>query len=256
MTQSQGDQTTAPGTALVVGSCTDKGRVRNANEDSHSTGDRLVIVADGLGGHNAGDVASRIAVKTAIGAVPPGLEDPAAFGRHLQEANRAVWEAAAADPSLTGMGTTITAALLVPGTETKVFVANVGDSRTYIYRDGDLIQVSVDHTVAQEMVDNGELTAEEAREHPRGHMMTRALGVEPHVKVDVFVVPVRTGDRVLLCSDGLTNEVNDEDIAEALWRHRDPQECARRLVALANDNGGHDNITAVVADVRVAAARD
>ena len=155
MTQSQGDQTTAPGTALVVGSCTDKGRVRNANEDSHSTGDRLVIVADGLGGHNAGDVASRIAVKTAIGAVPPGLEDPAAFGRHLQEANRAVWEAAAADPSLTGMGTTITAALLVPGTETKVFVANVGDSRTYIYRDGDLIQVSVDHTVAQEMGSRG-----------------------------------------------------------------------------------------------------
>lgn len=235
------------GIRLVSAACTDNGRLRRANEDSHYVGRCTVAVADGLGGHNAGDVASAIATDTVREADAEGIEGPEEFGRVVQRANKRIHDTAAQDTSKHGMGTTLTAVTLLA--DQRIAVANVGDSRTSIYRWGDLIQVSRDHSIVQELVDSGEITPEQARVHPRSNVLTRALGLEPAVEVDVYVTAVHPGDRILLASDGLIDMVSADDIAEALWRHRDPQECARALVALANSGGGHDNITVIVSDV-------
>jgi len=131
----------------------------------------------------------------------------------------------------------------------RVAVANVGDSRTSLYRSGDFIRVSKDHSRVQEMIDNGLIDPDEGWRHPEGNVLTRAVGLEPETEIDVFVLTVEPGDRFILCSDGLIDEVSEEDTAEALWRHRDPQECADRLVDMANAAGGHDNITVMVVDL-------
>jgi serine/threonine protein phosphatase PrpC len=147
------------------------------------------------------------------------------------------------------MGTTVTAIVALPGPGGRVAVANVGDSRTSLYRAGDFIRISKDHSRVQEMIDAGEISPDDEWGHPNGNVLTRAVGLEPHVEVDVYVITAEPRDRFLLCSDGLIDEVREEDIAEALWRHRDPQECADRLVDMANEAGGHDNITVIVVDV-------
>ena len=235
--------------AFVHGATSDVGRVRIANEDAHFAAAGTLAVADGLGGHNAGEVASEMAVNTVAGADKADLATPQGLGGVVVKANKEIHGAAAADPALRGMATTLTVATVLPGPMPRIAVANVGDSRTSIYRTGDLIQVSKDHSIVQEMVDRGEITAEQARVHPRGHILTRALGIEPDVEVDVYVTDVQPGDRLLLATDGLLDMVPAEDIAEMLWRHRDPQVCADALVERANENGGPDNITVVVADV-------
>ena len=234
---------------FVHGAATHTGQLRRVNQDAFGVGDGVFVVADGLGGHNAGEVASALAVKAVLAGTADGVEGPEQFGNAIGAANRAVFDASQQDTGLHGMGTTVTAMVALPGPGGRVAVANVGDSRTSLYRAGDFIRVTKDHSRVQEMIDAGEISPDDEWGHPYGNVLTRAVGLEPHVEVDVYVITAEPRDRFLLCSDGLIDEVREEDIAEALWRHRDPQECADRLVDMANEAGGHDNITVIVVDV-------
>ena len=234
---------------LKHGAATDVGMVRQSNEDSFSAEGELFVVADGMGGHNAGEVASALAITTMKSGARNGIHGPAQFRELVQQANTAIYTASLDDSTQAGMGTTVTAMAVLPGEEPRVMVANVGDSRTYLLRDGHLRRVSVDHSYVQELVNEGIITPEEARTHPRRNIVTRALGIDRSVMVDVFVQDVRTGDRLVLCSDGLVDEVGDAEILTVLRTHSDPQECAEALVMVANTNGGHDNTTVIVVDV-------
>jgi serine/threonine protein phosphatase PrpC len=238
-------------TVLRSGSASDVGRVRTVNEDRALETLALFAVADGMGGHAGGEVAATIAVEAleAGFARTPTIDGLVAA---VQDANRAVWERGVDDQALHGMGTTVTAAALVSTTDgDRLVLVNVGDSRSYRFSAGSLAQLSVDHSVAEELVAQGALSEAEAAVHPKRHILTRALGISPLVEVDVWeVVPVE-GDRYLLCSDGLSNEVAADVIATVLASVRDPHTAAETLVGLANDSGGNDNITAVVVDVLV-----
>ncbi|MGB8360773.1 MAG: PP2C family serine/threonine-protein phosphatase [Acidimicrobiia bacterium] len=226
----------------IWATATHPGMVRDNNEDSvfpTSSGDSddsvLIIVADGMGGHVAGEVASRIAINAAASSdVPPG--DRVAAG------NRAIREEVAREPSLEGMGTTMTLLSIEDG---KATVGHVGDSRAYLLRDGELKQLTEDHTVAAELVAMGQLSPERAGSHPQRHMLTRTLGLTRFVNVDEIEIEILDGDRILLCSDGLTEMVDDGTIAATLADGA-PDEVAWELVELANRAGGVDNITVVV----------
>jgi serine/threonine protein phosphatase PrpC len=236
-------------TVLRSGFATDTGLVRSSNQDRLLATASLFAVADGMGGHAGGEVAARLAVdalEVAFGRAPTGAGLVAA----VDAANAVVWQQSLEHTELRGMGTTLTAIALVDeGGRDVLVLVNVGDSRSYRLHDGELSQVSADHSLAEEMVRTGELTPEEAAVHPHRHVLTRALGVAEGVAVDLWrVVPVR-GDRFLLCSDGLTNELADDEIAAVLAEQPDPQEAADDLVARARAHGGSDNITAVVVDV-------
>ena len=239
-------------TVLRSGSATDVGRVRNANQDMPLEGENLFAVADGMGGHAGGEVAARVAVDTlrAAFARQPSIEG---LREAVAEANSAVWRASQVQSDLRGMGTTLTAAALVGGNDGRDFVAlaNVGDSRAYVYSSGRLTQVTDDHSLAEEKVRKGELTEAEAAVHPHRHILTRALGVASDVDVDLWELHLRDGDRILICSDGLTNEVGISQIGDVLGSVPDPHEAAEFLVRAANEHGGNDNITAVVVDVLV-----
>jgi len=228
----------------VWASATHKGMVRDQNEDSvfptssgESTDEVLAIVADGMGGHVAGEVASRIAINAAASS-DLGPTDRVAAG------NRAIREEVARDPGLEGMGTTMTLLRVEDNTAT---IAHIGDSRAYLLRDGELRQVTEDHTVAAEYVAQGQLSREEAASHPQRHMLLRTLGLTRFVDVDEVEVDLAPGDRVLLCSDGLTEMVRDETIGKIL-ADGSPDEVVWNLVETANDAGGVDNITVVVVD--------
>lgn len=236
-------------TTLRHGSATDVGRVRTVNEDRALEGPALFAVADGMGGHAAGEVAARVSLDVLKESFD---HDPSEVGllQGVRNANRAVWDMAQADVSLRGMGTTLTiGAFLASGADECFAVVNVGDSRAYLYHSGDFLQLTLDHSVAEEMMRRGELSMEEALVHPHRHILTRALGVAPTVEIDGWRVFARGGDRLLLCSDGLTNEVSDADIARVLARREDPSAAASELVALANSHGGNDNVTVVIIDV-------
>lgn len=238
-------------TVLRSGSATDVGRVRTVNEDLALVGLTVFAVADGMGGHAAGEVASRTAIDALQHqfALEPSAEGLAGA---VRQANQAVWERSQEDPEVRGMGTTLTAAALVPTEDgDRLVMANVGDSRSYRWHAGELTQLSHDHSVAEELVDRGELSEAEAAVHPHRHILTRALGVSADVDVDLWQMVPQAGDRYLLCSDGLTNEVSESRIAKVLSSVPDPQEAAEALVRLANDNGGNDNVTVVVLDVVV-----
>lgn len=226
----------------VWATATHQGMVRDQNEDSvfpTSSGegeeDILIIVADGMGGHVAGEVASRIAVNAAA-STDLDAADRVAAG------NRAIREEVARDPGLEGMGTTMT--LLMIRGDVATF-AHIGDSRAYLLRDGDLSQLTLDHTVAAEYVAKGELSPEEASSHPQRHMLLRTLGLTRFVNVDEVEVELKQGDRILMCSDGLTEMVNDTQIGETLAKGT-PDEVVWELVEMANDAGGVDNITVAV----------
>jgi protein phosphatase len=231
---------------LRWGEATDVGRVRTNNEDALFTSDRLLAVADGMGGHQGGEVASDTALRTLddsfVDLTPDGLLEAA------RDANDAVLERAAGDPELRGMGTTLVAIAPV-GDSTSIAWINVGDSRLYLLRDGELTQISEDHSLVQEAVRAGELSPEEAHTHPQRNIVTRALGIDPDVVIDGDQVNAFAGDRYLLCSDGLYEFVDDNRIASTLRRIEDPTETSRELVRLANEGGGRDNITVVVVDV-------
>jgi protein phosphatase len=234
---------------LKWGASTDVGMVRQQNEDSFLAEETLFVVADGMGGHNAGEVASALAVTTLKAGARLGIDDAEVFRELVQQANSAIYTASLDDSTQSGMGTTVTALSIVEGEEPRVLVANVGDSRAYLWRSGALSRLSVDHSYVQELVNEGIITPEAARVHPRRNIVTRALGIDRSVNVDVFTHFVRTGDRIVLCSDGLVDEVADTEIAKVLGQHTDPQETAEALVMVANTNGGRDNTTVIVVDV-------
>jgi protein phosphatase len=234
---------------LKWGATTDVGMVRQQNEDAFHAEENLYIVADGMGGHNAGEVASALAVSTVRSGARMGIRTADQFRELVQQANTAIYTASLDDSTQSGMGTTLTAAAIVPGEEPRILVANVGDSRTYLFRSGALTRLSIDHSYVQELVNEGIITPEEARVHPRRNIVTRAMGIDRSVQVDVFSHLVRTGDRLVLCSDGLVDEVPDTDIARVLTEHTDPQETAEVLVMVANANGGRDNTTVIVLDI-------
>ena len=238
-------------TLLRSGSATDTGLVRSVNQDLAVETGTLFAVADGMGGHAGGEVAARLAVDTltvAFGRKPTG----AGLSEAVTEANRVVFEHSLDNPDLRGMGTTMTAAALVNEDGRDVIaLVNVGDSRSYRFHDGQLVQVTVDHSLAEEMVRSGEISESEAAVHPHRHILTRALGVSEDVVVDLWRIQASRGDRFLLCSDGLTNELELPQIGEVLATVPDPQVAADLLVRAARTHGGSDNITVVVVDVVV-----
>ena len=239
-------------TLLRSGAASDVGRRRSVNQDAILTTATLFVVADGMGGHAAGDIAATMAISS-FEAAGERVGTEAAFGEAIDAANAAIYQASLGDPSLAGMGTTLVAACLLGGEAgDRLVVMNVGDSRAYRFRSGTLTQITEDHSMVAEMVRRGELSPEEAESHQQRHVITRALGLGPDVSADTFPVPVRKGDRVLLCSDGLTDELDDEEIALALSTIADPQVAAEDLVARANAHGGADNISVVLVDVLLA----
>ena len=238
---------------LKHGVATDTGNVRPQNEDAYVASDQLFAVADGMGGHNAGEVASALATTLLLERAVGQTLTPEWFVEAITSINRTIHESAAESTERRGMGTTICALALVnPQGETtepqQVALANVGDSRIYLARAGTFRQLSVDHSYVQELVTEGLITEEEARVHPRRNIVTRALGIDDRVAVDSWLIPLFTGDRFILCSDGLVDEVPTADIAALAAQQREPQMIADALVALAKRNGGRDNITVVVVD--------
>jgi PPM family protein phosphatase len=227
---------------VSVGAASDIGQVREGNEDSYLVIAPLYAVADGMGGHRGGEVASNLALETVEELFTQGS---GTLAEQVEQANRAVFERSQQDRSVSGMGTTLTAALIDGG---RVHLAHVGDSRAYLFRGGELSLLTEDHTLVHKMVIEGEITEEEAETHPHRSILTRALGVDAAVQVDESDVDVAGGDRILLCSDGLTGMVSDEQIREILGRNPDPQPAVDELVKEANRAGGIDNITAVILD--------
>lgn len=237
-------------TTLRSGAASDVGMVRRNNEDNYLLELQLFAVADGMGGAAGGEEAS----STAVAALKAAFEaQPSADGLAdgVRNANRAVWEKALQHPELRGMGTTMAAVALVEKEDEGevLAVANVGDSRVYLLRDGRLDQITDDHSVPEELVRAGRITPEEAATHPQRNMLTRVLGNEPDVEVDCFAIIPYNGDRLVLASDGLFNEVDHEGITSVARRLRDPEEAAAELVKMARESGGNDNITVVVVDV-------
>jgi PPM family protein phosphatase len=226
---------------------TDPGLVRQTNQDSVYAGPRLLAVADGMGGMAAGDLASSVVIRTLseldqdvpTAAMIDALDDT------VEAANRELQEGVEANPELRGMGTTLTALLFSGRT---IAMVHIGDSRAYLMRDGRLRQVTKDHTYVQMLVDEGAITAEEASQHPHRSLVTQVLQGQP-IEPSYAVREAIRGDRYLLCSDGLSNVVTMQTMAEVLREYRDPDACAERLVDLALRAGGPDNITAIVADI-------
>ncbi|MEI7814038.1 MAG: Stp1/IreP family PP2C-type Ser/Thr phosphatase [Coriobacteriia bacterium] len=223
----------------------DIGRVRTHNEDSVLAQPPLFVVADGMGGHEAGEVASSIAIET-IRDHAPRRPDAKALARAVKAANREVIRSAREGYGKQGMGTTMTAAI-VEGTH--IAIAHVGDSRAYLLRSGTLEQITDDHSMVADMIRRGQLTEAEARYHPNRSVITRALGTDPSVVADTYELTAGLGDRLMLCSDGLTGMLEDAMIAETLATYADPAAATRALVDAANDAGGHDNISVVVIDI-------
>jgi len=223
-----------------------RGRIRPNNEDSvtptasgHGEGPLVVAVADGMGGHAAGDVASRLAIEGALSIDGSPAE-------RVEAANQAVLDGVGSDPARSGMGTTMT---LVEIDGNRATVAHVGDSRAYLIRDRSIRQITDDHTVVNEYVKAGTLTAEEAAVHPQRSMLTRALGLMTRPEIDVIDLDLEPGDRILLCSDGLTSMIDDDSIAGVLNTETDPEAATWRLIDEANAAGGNDNITVALVDV-------
>ncbi len=230
---------------------TDAGKVRQNNEDALLVGDgedeTLFVVADGIGGFEAGEVASSLAVE-----VLRDLRPDRSFKTAIAEANRRILAAGRTNEKLSGMGTTVVA-IRFGGTQREPLaeVAHVGDSRAYLVRGGEMNPITEDHSLVAELVRSGDLTRDQAAEHPQKNLITRALGAEEDVAVDTTVLPIEAGDRVLLCSDGLSDMVHEARISEILLDSpEDPERAARGLLAAALDAGGNDNITAIVVDVK------
>ena len=247
---------------VTIKAATDIGKVRDHNEDSFMTlggkssprgFDALLVVADGMGGHAAGEVASQMTVdgiKRMLASEDlesPDLEGNAfgAFlGKVLESVNQEVWEAGQT-PEKQGMGTTCTLAAMRGD---QLFLAHIGDSRAYLLRDGELHQVSTDHSWVEEAVAMGTLTREAARIHPNRNVITRAIGLDPKAQIDVSAIPIEDGDLILLCSDGLNSMIGDDEI-ERILKKSAPKQVCQALIDAANGQGGHDNTTVVVATI-------
>lgn len=234
-------------------SITDIGKRRSSNQDFVYASEQpvgnltnLMIVADGMGGHNAGDLASRYTVESMVAYIERSEEKRPIplLSMAIHYANDLVMEKAKTDKALEGMGTTVVAATIQDG---YLYVANVGDSRLYLI-DQEIEQITRDHSLVEEMIRIGELQHQDARSHPDRNVITRAIGVNSPVKIDFFDMKLEEGDRILLCSDGLTNMVDDDEILHIVKKCASPQEAAQRLVTEANKNGGKDNVSVVLAE--------
>ena len=232
---------------VAIGARTDTRRIREINEDSYLVHEPLFVVADGMGGHNAGDVTSQTAVKAIEErSASASAEDAQSLVEIVRGANSEIWAKATSDPALSGMGTTCTLLLL---DDHRAHIAHVGDSRAYRFHDGTLERITTDHSLVGRMVEEGRLTADEAEHHPQRNIVTRALGVDSDVEVDLLTVDLTEGDRVLLCSDGLSAMTDRARIEEILRSEPDAQAAADKLVEVANDSGGEDNITVILVDI-------
>ena len=233
----------APATGFAVVCRTDIGKVRRSNQDSVIEAGALVGVADGMGGHQGGETASAMARDALMDALRDKAPDAESLAAGIREANAAVFARAEAEDSLRGMGTTMTVLWL--GAR-EAFVGQVGDSRCYRYAGGALTQITNDHSMVMEMARAGIITAEEAATHPMRNVITRAVGTDPMVEPDLFVLPRAKDDLWLVCSDGLHGMVSDKDIAAVLASKDTDEKKADRLMAAALENGGHDNISLVL----------
>jgi protein phosphatase len=236
------------------GVTTHVGQVRDGNEDNYVSIDGLYFVADGMGGHSAGEVASEIAVRILqeIYTDPKvRVSSPGLLADAISTANTAIFMEAMHDSSKTGMGTTLTGLAVTNGPDNQIVVANVGDSRTYLWRHGELRQITKDHSHVQTLVDRGAISRAEARVHFQRNIVLRAMGIESWVDIDTFPMTVEDGDRYIMCSDGLVDEADDDEIEAEIRLSVSVQDLADRLVDLANRNGGRDNITVVVVDFSV-----
>ena len=236
------------------GVTTHVGQVRDGNEDNYVSIDGLYFVADGMGGHSAGEVASEIAVRILQEVYTDPkvrVSSPGLLADAISTANTAIFMEAMHDSSKTGMGTTLTGLAVTNGPDNQIVVANVGDSRTYLWRHGELRQVTKDHSHVQTLVDRGAITRAEARVHFQRNIVLRAMGIESWVDIDTFPMTVEDGDRYIMCSDGLVDEADDDEIETEIRLSVSVQDLADRLVDLANRNGGRDNITVVVVDFAV-----
>lgn len=236
---------------LKTFSATDVGRKRELNQDYIFSSEtpvgnlpNLFIVADGMGGHNAGDFASSFTTDCIVREIiSSDMENPIKIIRNaIEKANLALMEKASEDPDKSGMGTTVVVATIV---DDCLYVANVGDSRLYLVSD-DIVQITRDHSLVEEMVLKGELDRNEARNHPDKNIITRAVGATADIKVDFFDMKLREGDEILMCTDGLSNMVEDRDILNIMERESDVAGQARSLIDAANNNGGKDNIAVIV----------
>jgi protein phosphatase len=230
---------------LSAGLFSDVGQLRDINEDYPLVDERLTLfaVADGMGGHQGGEVASRTAIEALRASVASGLP----INEAITRANDAVLKRAEGNDELAGMGTTLTAVVVAGGSQ--LLVGHVGDSRAYLLRGGVLERITEDHSLVEELVREGRLTPEQAEVHPQRAIITRALGVEPFLDVDLYTVAVESGDRLILCSDGLTTMLREREVERLARTESDPQRAAETLVDAANAAGGEDNITVVVLDV-------
>ena len=240
-------------TDLECGSATDVGHHRDGNEDAVLVRPPVVVVADGMGGHAQGEVASRLVVE-AFEELLDGLDDrelePDDVLDALRAANERMVAASEEQGSSRPMGTTACGIAVVRAEgERRWAVFNIGDSRVYRYADGELQQVSVDHSEVAELVQSGVLSPEDAEDYPRRNVVTRSLGHEPMLEVDLWLAPIAPGERYLMCTDGLTGEVDDDGLARLLGADEGAQATADRLLAAALDAGGHDNVTVAVVDV-------
>ena len=233
---------------------TDKGVVRTQNQDGYyldvpSEHLAVGVVCDGMGGAKAGNIASLIAVETFVDTLQhaqgePDTPPPAVLARAAEEANDAVYRRASSDPDCFGMGTTMVAVMVVENT---AYLLNIGDSRAYLIDEEGMRQVTHDHSLVAEMVRRGELSSREASRHPNKNVITRALGVESNVSCDVFPLSLKKGQYVLLCPDGLTNEVSEPEIYYEVFQSQAPERACDTLIEIARSRGGHDNITVVLA---------
>lgn len=235
-------------------SVTDVGQCRKENQDSvfaseQSVGNlpNLFVVADGMGGHNAGDFASRCAISVLVESVKKDMSfNPIKIIRHgIETANEQVYLEASLDPSKNGMGTTMVAVTIVGY---YAYIANVGDSRLYLLNQDGIVQITKDHSLTAEMVRMGELTKEEARIHPNKNIITRAVGIGDFVNIDFFDVELDENTQILLCSDGLSNMVEEPEMYDIVRSSSDIEEAARKLVDCANENGGTDNISVIIVE--------
>jgi serine/threonine protein phosphatase PrpC len=236
---------------LVSESVSDVGRVRKINQDNAFCRDDLVAVADGMGGHQGGEVASAVAVEI-LETQRDRLIDAQSYVALTEAANAAILERAAGDESLAGMGTTVVALGKVTDVESSsetLVMVNVGDSRGYRFREGELVQITEDHNLVSVLLKEGKITEEEARHHPNRNVVTRALGIDPQVLVDMWEFEPVVGDRYLLCSDGLFDELVDAQIESVLRRLDDLGDATAELVRLAKEAGGRDNVTVVLSEI-------
>jgi protein phosphatase len=238
----------------IAGASTHVGQVRQGNEDAFVAIDGLYVVADGMGGHSAGEVASAIAVKTLEEihlSTTPGMTTPEQVAEAISTANTAIFHESLDDSEKAGMGTTLTALVVTDPAKHHIVIANIGDSRTYLWRDSEFRQITVDHSHVQTLVERGAISAIEARTHYQRNIVLRALGIDTSIDIDLFPLDARDGDRFILCSDGLVDEVDDAEIENEVRMTSSPQQLADRLVNLANSHGGRDNITVVVVDFEI-----